>query len=165
MKKIFLLLFVLGTCSSVFAQDDTTAPYFKNKRLPEFSLLNLDSVAFTQNILQENKNIIIMLFNPECEHCQKQLESLLSIPEIAASAELILSSIETMEKNKAFYDKYHLEKYPFIHLGKDYKYIFGAYFRPTTIPLLAFYNKKKEFVLLNNGNAGKKMIVEALKDQ
>jgi len=163
MKKIALLLFLLGVGLHSFSQTDTTAPYWKEKLLPAFSLLDKDSVAFTQNTLKEEKQIIIMLFNPECDHCQKQLELLLSIPEVA-QAELVLSSIETIEKNNVFYKKNHLENYPFVHLGKDYKYLFGKYFRPTTIPVLAFYNKKREFVLINQGNATKKVIVNALKE-
>jgi thiol-disulfide isomerase/thioredoxin len=164
MKKIPLLLFILGVSLHSFSQTDSTAPYWKERTMPAFSLLDKDSIPFTQNILAADKNIIIMLFNPECDHCQKQLELLLSIPEVANSAELVLSSIETIEKNNIFYKKFHLENYPFVHLGKDYKYLFGKYFRPTTIPVLAFYNKKKEFVLINQGNAAKKVIVKALEN-
>ncbi len=164
MKKIVTLLFAFGICLHSFCQRDTTPPYLKEKMLPAFSLLDKDSVAFNQSILKTGRNVIIMLFNPECEHCQKQLELLLSMPEVSGSAELVLSSIETIAKNNIFYNKYHLENYPFVHLGKDYKYLFGKYFQPTTIPVLAIYNKKNEFVLINQGSTGKKVIIKALKE-
>ena len=164
MKKIPFLFFIVIAAIHSFAQTDSTAPYLKERILPAFSLLDKDSVPFTQSILKDGKNIIIRLFNPECDHCQKQLDLLLSLPEVSRTAELVLSSIETIAKNNIFYKKNHLENYPFVHLGKDYKYIFGKYFRPTTIPVLAFYNKKKEFVLINQGNASKKVIVKALKN-
>jgi hypothetical protein len=164
MKKLPALFFLLSIYITAFSQYDTTAPYLKTKILPTFSLLTTDSLVFTQTVLKENRNIIIMLFNPECEHCQKQLELLLSLPEVAQSAELVLSSIETLEKNKIFYDKFRLGDYPFVHLGKDFKYFFGGYFQPATIPVLAFYNKKKEFVQINQGNTGKKTILKALKN-
>ena len=64
------------------------------------------------------------LFNPECDHCQQQLDLLLSIPQIKQSTQLILSSIETQEKNRIFYNKNHLGNYPYVYLGKDYKYFF-----------------------------------------
>jgi len=164
MKKLLLLFFVLGICVNVFSQTDTTAPYWKERLRPTFTLLDKDSMPFTETALKEGRNTIIMLFNPECDHCQKQLDLLLSIPEVASSTELVLSSIETIAKNNIFYKKNHLENYPFVHLGKDYKYIFGKYFRPTTIPVLAFYNREKEFVLINQGNATKKVILKVLKD-
>ena len=104
-----------------------------------------------------------MLFNPECEHCQEQLELLLSVPQVVQSAQIILSSIETHEKNRIFYNKNHLEKYPFVHLGKDYKYFFGAYYRPNTIPVLVFYNVQKQLTFFNQGNTKKKQVEQALK--
>ncbi len=163
MKKFFLLFFIIASCGAAFSQVDTIAPYLRTGRLPDFSLLTIDSVEFNQNILDEKKNTIIMLFNPECEHCQEQLELLLKIPEVLGSAQLILSSIETHEKNRIFYNKFHLEKYPFVHLGKDYKYFFGGYYRPNTIPVLVFYNPKKQLVLFSQGNTKRKQIEQALK--
>lgn len=163
MKKIVFTLIILISSISGFSQADTIAPYLKTKLLPDFSLLTIDSVEFNQSILDENKNTIIMLFNPECDHCKEQLEVLLSVPEVIKSAQIILSSVETHEKNRIFYNKNHLEKYPFVHLGKDHKYFFGKYYRPRTIPVLAIYNPKKQLIYFNQGNSNKKQIEEALK--
>ena len=163
MKKIALIFFVIMISLKGFSQFDTTAPYFKDKVLPKFSLLSIDSVYFTQAVLKENKNTILMLFNPDCEHCQKQTELFLSMAELPEQAQLVMFTIETQEKNKAFYDKYHLEKYPFIHFGRDYKYFCLTYFKPTTIPLLVFYNKKNELVAVKQGNIKKEDILDILK--
>jgi thioredoxin-related protein len=160
MKKLLLSLFII-TGINAFSQSDTTAPYLKTKTLPNFSLLTIDSVEFNQSILEKGRSTIIMLFNPECEHCQKQLELMLTIPAVQ-NAQLILSSIETHEKNRVFYNKFQLQKYSFVHLGKDYKYFFGGYYRPVTIPVLAIYNNKGELVFFNQGNTKRKKIEEAL---
>ncbi len=163
MKKAVFTFLTLVTGIQLFSQADSTAPYFKTKLLPDFSLLTIDSVEFNQRVLDETKNTIIMLFNPDCDHCWEQLELLLTVPQVIDGTQLILSSIETHEKNRLFYNKYHLEKYPFVHLGKDHKYFFGSYFRPNTIPVLAFYNSKKQLTLFVQGNAKKKQILQALK--
>lgn len=163
MKSVFIFIAALLLSSTVFSQYDTTAPYLKTKVLPNFSLLSLDSVVFNQTVLVENKNTIIMLFNPGCEHCQEQLKLLLSLPEVLKTVNLILTSTETLQKIKAFCDKFHLEKYSWIHTGKDYKYFFGGYYQPKTIPVLAFYNKQKQLLYFNQGNVKKKQIIEALK--
>jgi thiol-disulfide isomerase/thioredoxin len=162
MKKILLSILIL--CSSVIAtaQYDTTAPYLKTKLLPKFNLVSLDSVAFDQTILAGNKNTIIMLFNPECGHCQEQMKLLLEIPEVAASAILILASTESIGKLKTFADKFQLGNYWWIHIGKDTKYFFGGFYQPKTIPVLAFYNKKQQLVYFNQGNVKKKAIIDAL---
>ena len=162
MKTIFIFFTVLLFSGAAFSQYDTTPPYLKNKTLPNFTLLNLDSVAFTQSVLVKGKNTIVMLFNPECEHCQHQLQLMLSMPEIIDSANLILTSTETFIKIKTFYDKFHLEKYPLIHIGKDAKYFFGGFYKPKTIPVLAFYNRQNQLVFFNQGTVMKKEMLDAL---
>ena len=104
-----------------------------------------------------------MLFNPECEHCQHQMELMITIPELTQNTNIILSSTETLQKIKTFCDKFHLDKYPLIRIGKDYKYFFGGFFQPKTIPVLAFYNKQKLLVYFNQGNVKKSTIIQALK--
>ncbi len=153
----------MGSCAA-FCQFDTTPPYLKNKLLPAFNLLSLDSIVFNQAVLVENNNTVIMLFNPECEHCQDQLKLLLSIPELVRSTNIILTSTETLQKIKIFNDKFHLENYPLIHIGKDHKYFFGGFYQPKTIPVLAFYNKQKQLVYFNQGNVKKKQVIDALKN-
>lgn len=163
MKRLILLSILLAPVTFVFSQADTTAPYLKTRTLPDFSLLTIDSVEFNQTILDNTKSTIIMLFNPDCDHCRHQLELLVSTPIVIQSAQIILSSIETHEKNRIFYNKNQLEKYPFVHLGKDFKYFFGSYYRPNTIPVLAFYNPQKQLTFFNQGEVKRKQIELALK--
>ena len=163
MKTISLFIATFFFCTATFAQYDTTPPYLKSKVLPDFSLVTTDSVAFNQTVLVPEKKTIVMLFNPECEHCQDQLKLLLTIPEVTDSVNLILTATETLQKIKIFYDKFHLEKYPWIHIGKDYKYFFGGFFQPKTIPVLGFYNAQKQLLYFNQGSVKKKEILQALK--
>ncbi len=163
MKRLPLILFFLAIAIRGFSQYDTIAPCLKTKTLPQFSLLSIDSVAFTQDKLDTGKFTILMLFNPECEHCQKQMEKFLSIAEFYGPVQLVLISIETLENTRHFYNRYHLDRYPFIHIGKDFKRFFISYFRAETIPVLAFYDKKKSLVLFKQGDASESEIREALK--
>jgi thiol-disulfide isomerase/thioredoxin len=163
MKKITMLFCVICTSTYAFSQYDSISPYLKNKAFPNFILLNTDSVEFTQTVLVEGKNTIIMLYNPECEHCQEQLQLLISLPEVILNTNILLTSTESLKKIQIFYNKFHLAKYPLIHVGKDYKYFFGSYFRPKTIPVLAFYNRQKQLVYFNQGNVKKKQILDAFK--
>lgn len=165
MRYPFLLVLSVFISSLAFAQYDTTAPYLKTSLLPDFRLLTIDSVEFNQSVLDETKSTIVMLFNPECDHCQQQLDLLLSLPLVTEKAQIILSSNETQVKNRIFYNKNKLGNYPFIHLGKDFKYFFGTYYQPKTIPVLAFYNPQKQLVLFNQGSVKKKQIEQALKPE
>ena len=163
MKKLPLILFVMMISCKGFSQYDSTAPYFKDKVLPNLNLLTADSVFFTEKVLEEKKSTIIMLFNPDCEHCQKQTDVLLLMPELPKLAQVVMISVESLQMNKIFYQKNHLEKYPFIHLGRDFKFFCISYFKPTTVPVLIFYNKKNELIAVKKGNATKEDILDILK--
>ena len=166
MKKLIILSLVLFAAFSSMAQADTLKPYQKNKHLPDISLLNVDSVLFSTTKLAAgtDKKIILMLFSPDCDHCQKQLEEFISIKELPAKAELVMISVYPLQYNRDFYKKYKLDKYPFIHLGQDYKNFCIPFFIPHTVPVLAYYNKERQFTSIHQGNADKKQVLAALQD-
>ena len=164
MKKTILLICALFVTVLSFAQNDTMPPYLKTRLMPDFRLLTNDSTEFNQTMIDKNKITIIMLFNPECSHCQEQLDMLLSLPEVAQKTQIVMSSIEPLAKNKDFYNKNHLEKYPFIFMGRDFKYTLGTFYQPKTIPVLAFYNAEKQLIFSNQGDAKKKEVKKALAD-
>ena len=163
MKRIILSFCILACFLPAFAQIDTIAPCLKTKTLPQFSLLSVDSVAFTQEVLDTGKHTILMLFNPDCEHCRKQLERFLAMPEFYGPVQLVMISIETLESTRHFFKRFHLARYPFIHVGKDYKRFFIRYFGAQTIPVMAFYNKKKELAFFKQGDVDEYEIRKALK--
>lgn len=160
-RSLFTLLIVFSSLAG-FSQTDDRAPFLKTKQLPEFTLTDIDFKDFNQNTLSRTRSTIIMLFNPECDHCQQQLELLIATPQVAKTAQVVLSSAESQEINREFYKKYHLEKYPFIRLGKEYGYFFGGYYRPSTIPFIAIYNPKRQLVFYNHGVASKAQLLNAL---
>lgn len=163
MKKIFFIIVLLVSVAGAFAQTDSTAPYWLNKNIPKFSLLSAkDSSLIGDTSLVKGKPVIFMLFNPECEHCQRQFKLLVSIPQVV-QAQVVMCSTEDFGKIAGFAKKFEVFKYPYMSLGKDYKITLGPFFRPRTIPVLAFYNKQGKFVFIKQGEASKKEIVAALK--
>lgn len=164
MKRLFILLVTFSFSGVILAQSDTTLPYLKNRQLPAFNLLSVDSVVFTQKKLSADKSTILMMFNPDCDHCQKQLDSLLVIPEVIQKSQLVMISMVPLKFNREFYQKNHLEKYPFIYLGQDYEGLCLRFFKPHTVPVLAFYDRKRQFVNIHQGNAERSLILESLRN-
>ena len=163
MKKILTLLLAVSFYSAD-AQQDSTLPYLKDRMMPAFNLLSVDSVVFTQNSIAPDKPTIIMMFSPDCDHCQKQLDDLLAIPELTSTTQVVMISMAPVIYNREFYKKNKLEKYPFVYLGMDYQGLCLRYYKPHTVPVLVFYNKKREFVSIHQGNAGKNIILEGIKE-
>ena len=74
MKKIFLSLLTLFFTSIAFAQNDSIQPPYK--RFPSFPPVKLllpdSTTSFTKADLDKKKPTMLMLFNPQCVHCQHE---------------------------------------------------------------------------------------------
>lgn len=66
MKQVFLFAFCLGLFG--------TASLSAQIQLPAFEFQDLKGEAFTPAQLDANKSTFIMMFDPFCDHCQKQAE-------------------------------------------------------------------------------------------
>lgn len=164
MKKLTVLVTGILLYTGAFCQYDTTPPYLKDKLLPQLTtLLTLDSAEFTQKTIKPGLHTIIMMYNPDCGHCQSQMELFLSISEVINQAQIVLASTLPIYKIREFGSKYKLSNYPNIYVCKDNSWFLGKFFQPRTIPVLAFYNKQNQFTFISQGNATKEQILDALK--
>jgi thiol-disulfide isomerase/thioredoxin len=162
-KVLFGILFLLSC--NLYAQTiayDTIAPYLKVKTIPNFSLQLPAGELLTQQNIIDNKYTLIMLFNPECEHCQKLTQQLVKI-EAVKKSQVLMVTTEPWQKINLFEQKFKLKKYPFVKIARDEKYFFGVFYKPTTIPVLAFYNTNKQFIVLKQGNITTQQIKDVLK--
>jgi thioredoxin-related protein len=154
MKKILFLLMILCTGLLVQAQRDKKVPlYQKDSTLPVFSLLEIDSTTWFNNLdIPENKPVVIIYFNPECGHCQ-------------------LTAHEFMEKKDAFKDVFFIwvtyrasfaEIKQFgedskilneenIKLGKEMKYSIVPFYDVQYTPYMAVYNEKGKLLQTFDG--------------
>ncbi len=160
MKKWVYGLFIFTSISlhaqtEVAMQPDSTALCWKEKIIPAFSLLKTDSSFFTEKNLVHGKKTIIMLFSPDCDHCQNQLKLILKQPRIFDSCQLIMVTTLPMKYINDFIATYNTNKYSFITIAQDYKFFFGPYYKLKQVPMLAFYNANG--VLKSIYNNGAKM--------
>ncbi|HSU27552.1 MAG TPA: hypothetical protein VLJ68_04165, partial [Chitinophagaceae bacterium] len=79
MKKMFSLLFVIMLATVVNAQQDSLQPPYKRfPTVPPFQLQLADSITmFTKEKLQKKMPVMIMLFNPQCEHCEHEIDEII----------------------------------------------------------------------------------------
>src|SRR5262245_17319407 len=80
MKKTLLLLsFCLITLFSFCQQDSIQLPPYKRfPSVPPLKLLEIDSTSyFTKNDLKKNRPVLIMVFNPDCDHCKHETEEII----------------------------------------------------------------------------------------
>jgi len=144
MKKTFLFpILILVTAISFAQQDSTVAPYKRFPIIPAFKLLNVDSSSyFTKSDLKKNMPVIIMLFNPDCDHCKHETEEIIKNIDQLKNIQIVMATMMTFGAMKSFYEKYDLKRFDNIRMGKDISYMLPTFYSIRFMPYLAMYDKK-----------------------
>ncbi len=147
MKKQFLIILLTITSIAAVAQDDSTLLYKRFPIIPSFKLINVaDSSIFTKDNLKKKKATIIMMFSPDCEHCQAETKELTAKIGLFKKAQIIMASPLDFNYLKEFYNEYKIANYPTITMGRDPIYFFGTFFKVRSFPSIFVYDKKGNLV-------------------
>lgn len=132
---------------SAMAQEDSTLLYKRFPIIPSFKLINVaDSSIFTKDNLKKKKATIIMMFSPDCEHCQAETKELTEKIGLFKKAQIIMASPLDFNYLKEFYNEYKIASYPNITMGRDPIYFFGTFFKVRSFPSIFVYDKKGNLV-------------------
>lgn len=161
MKHVILALFAALTLHTGFAQQkkmppapDSTLPYLKNPTLPAFNILLQDSSSFynTYNI-PDGKPTVMVLFSPDCEHCQKFTAELLNKMDSLKGVNFVFFTPMPLTELRKFAGKLELAKYKnILAVGKDYLYFSLPFYDVKYVPVISVYNRKKRFVKRYEGS-------------
>ncbi len=146
-RLIFLFSFIAISFFSLAQGDSTLSPSARFGLFPQAKFLLPDSVTFfTKADLKKNKPAMMIVFNPDCEHCQHETEEIIKNIDKFKGIQIVMSSMVTITEIKAFIEKYQLSKYDNITVGKDVSYFLPAYYQFNNLPFLAFYDKKHKLI-------------------
>lgn len=151
MKSLFFIAF-LGFSLTASANNDSIPAHLKGLKIPDFKLLLVDSVTnfYTEN-LDPNKHTLIMMFSPDCDHCQHQTEDIIKNIEAFKNTQIVMNTVLPFDLMKEFYKKYELQRYKNFIVGRDVLFFFSPYYRAQFTPYLALYNKNGELLYTNDG--------------
>jgi len=139
-------------------------PYLQHPELPAFRIQMLDSsTMFNTFNIKAGKKTVLMLFSPDCEHCQHMADSMRNHMEEMQDVQIYMFSFMDLYQIKHFAAKYKLNRYKNITFGKDIDFFFAGFYSLTSVPGIAIYDKKKRFVKLFNGGAKIEDLLAALK--
>jgi hypothetical protein len=166
MKKYFFLFALLAFSLVSFSQvDSIQPPYKKFPFFPPMKLLLPDSSSYyTKDDLPKKKPVMLMLFNPQCEHCQHETEELVKKIARFKDIHIVMSTSMPFDSMLRFREKYQLAKFDNIVMGQDRGYFLITYYQLHNMPFLAFYNKKKELISVFEGALPIPGILEVFKD-
>ena len=167
MKHLFVLCLTLFAFQFTMAQEkvDNVKPEYFEKPLPEFSLQLVDSNKnYTNDKLPKNKQVVLIWFNPDCEHCQAETKLITEHIDNFSDAHIVMATYQPFDKMKNFYETFEIKKYPTISMGRDKKYFLANYFKVRFVPFIAIYDKNYKLKKVFEGGATMEQLVEALKE-
>jgi thiol-disulfide isomerase/thioredoxin len=166
MKKVLLLASVLFFCFQSFAQQfaaDSLPVYKQFPDIPPFSIFKVpDSTKFTKDNLKKKEPLVLIMFSPDCEHCQKETDSLLANITLFKKVQIVMASPLDYIHIKEFYEKYKIAEYPNITIGKDPIWFLGQYYKVRNFPTIVVYDKDGKFVKIFEGSVSVRKIAAEL---
>lgn len=154
MKRILLIVCLNTAIISCFAQGDSTlSPSVRFKVFPSAKLLLSDSLTFFSKAdLPKKKQFLMMVFNPECDHCQHETEEIIKNIEKFKGIHIIMATLVSISEMNQFIEKYKLTQFENIVVVKDVGYFLPTYYQFKNFPFLAFYDKKQLLISEFNGS-------------
>ncbi len=172
MKRRLILLACLSLISfSLFAQDkkttaaaDTTPPYLKYPDMPAFKIRLADSVTVinTYNI-KKGKPSMLILFGADCDHCKHFTDSLTKHIDEFKDVQIYMITFSRLPELRRFAEEHKLKEYKNIIYGNDADLFFPGFYKVSSVPDIAVYDKNKKFVKLFTQNAKVTELAEAIK--
>jgi thiol-disulfide isomerase/thioredoxin len=163
MKHIVLACAYTFLFFGAIAQADSSKlpPYKRFPELPPIQILLSDSsTLFRKPEIPKNKPVLVMIFSPDCSHCQHETEEMIAHMDDMKEMEIIMITYHSISMMKDFIVNYGLAKYPNIVVGKDVYYITTGFFDIHNIPYLAMYDKNGKLI---EGFEGSLPIPEVIK--
>jgi thiol-disulfide isomerase/thioredoxin len=166
MEKNFL--FSMFCCLSIvcYSQQDSVelAPYQRFPTIPPLKLLTIDSTTyFTSNDLKKNKPVLIMLFNPDCDHCKHETIEILENINQLEDVEIVMATTMPLDAMRSFYERYNLRRFDNIHVGQDRNYSLTSFYQNHLLPYLAMYDKQGKLLITFEGSRKIDDLVNAFK--
>ena len=159
-NHLFLILpffiFVLSQCTST-----KKSVVDASKEIPYFTFYTLDSQRFTKDSFDDKRTKLILYFNSECDHCEKQAKWLSEDIEAFSDLELTFVSFEEMEAIKAFRDKYNFNQNNITFI-QDSRLTFSDKFGVESFPSILLYTKKGKLIHKFEGETKVEKILECI---
>jgi thioredoxin-related protein len=168
MIKKFLIFILPGLWLPFFsaAQVDTiTPPYLKYPSLPPFDLLMADSTShFTKANVPSKSKVLLMLFSPDCSHCQHTAEELYTYKKEMKDIQVVMATMHSITDMRKFIARYKLDSLENVKVGKDFSYFLIPYYSIRNFPFMAFYNKKAKLISVFEGSMSIPKVIRIFKE-
>lgn len=158
-------MLLAGSSASLFAQADTSDNYVKKfLNIPAIQINMVpDSAVYSNKNLKKNEALVIIFFNPDCDHCQKETKELLAYKNELKGVQILMVSPAPFGEIKKFYDEYGLASLPDMKVGQDLNYKLAGIYKVKTYPSIYVYDNRGTLAKAFVGNIGIPAVLDAIK--
>jgi len=131
--------------------------------LPVINFQTTDSISYTKDNLFPDKNLILVWFNTDCEHCQYEAQEFIKNPVSFNQTQILMVSGEPLSDLRKFGKTYGIDTLQFLKLLHcDYQVFFNT-FGTTSVPSLFIYSPEGKLLKQYNGETKFEAITKYLK--
>lgn len=116
------------------------------KQMPIFSYFDLEGNLFKNENLPNNKPVLFVYFNSECDFCNREAEMIQQNLEKLKNTQIVFISFEEVDKIKEFGQKHNLLQHDNIDFIADSKATFASTFDIKSLPCLVLYDKERNLI-------------------
>ncbi|NML40785.1 hypothetical protein HHL17_26545 [Chitinophaga sp. G-6-1-13] len=138
---VFLCVLSWVHCGQMTIQRDIN----EGRPMPSVNMLLLDSVSvLNTNSLSKSEPVILIFFDPYCQYCRSETESILSKIQKFGNTQICFLGVAPISDMNRFSIKYQLSKYPNIHIGIDTAGTYARYFAVEGVPHTSIFLKNRK---------------------
>ena len=106
----------------------------------------------TNKDVDNDANLLIMMFNPTCSHCEDETDRLEKNIFLFKKTNLLLMATPVMRPQlRDFVNRLHLDEYPSIHVGSDSSDFIGKVYLYSSLPQINIYDHDRKLLRTFNG--------------
>ena len=141
--RSLILFSLLASSLFCFSQAGTTAPpYRRFPTVPPFSIMLKDSSVYEKKDLPKNKAVWIIIFGPDCDHCQQETREIVAHKNELKGIQVVMITLHPVQRMKTFIADYGLDSLKNLVVGQDHTQFTMSYFGFKNFPFQAFYDRK-----------------------
>lgn len=114
--------------------------------VPPFKMTLSDNKIFNASELPKGKPLVLIYFDPDCDHCQRLMDTLFKKINSFKKAELVLITYKPVTELASFEKKHDTHKYTNMKVGTEGTgFYLRNYFKLMIMPFTALYDKNGNY--------------------
>lgn len=142
MKQYFGLLILIGAFAGAFSIGA------KSQSMPAFSIKLTNGKTFSSKNLSVQQPVIIIYFDPYCDHCQALMDTLFRKINYFKKSEIVLVTFKPLNEIKDFEKARQTSKYSNIRVGlEEPVFFFQVFYHLKNVPFTVLFDKSRKQVI------------------